>query len=192
MERRTEKTFAIALILAIALITTVSAFEITTDQITETSIIWNASSVTGNITAVSFDGITISNFDLDTEHFVQSGLNPGEWHSIRIQTDDLESKEAFAQTNSSAVDAAKTELDLLIFFWAYLVLIIALVTLGMVPKLGFIEIVASCVSIYAIVDYLSTSPDFSEINIYQIRFILYIFFVIFPYVLIYLKGGFTK
>jgi len=73
------------LFFSIATIPIASAFEITTDEITQTSIVWN---LTGRgeetIMEIALDGVLLDNYAPNATRIVQSGLSPGETHIISV------------------------------------------------------------------------------------------------------------
>jgi hypothetical protein len=201
MMKSTLATILIWIVLCIAIVPHASAFAITAQDITESSITWNVTSIGSPeivISSVSFDGVNLTERDPGATLFIQSGLKPDEWHSIRVETSDTLSKTALAKTNVSALDRSTTSsnneiLQLADFFntWIYLILIVIFVAAGLIRRLGFLEVVASIISLYALVKYVSEN-DLSVTDIWHVNFILYIFFFIFPYIIVYFKGGFTK
>ena len=194
------KIIIAVLALTILATSSASAFTITADQVTETSISWNVTDIDPAlaISAVSFDGVNLSGMDPKATVFIQSGLKPGEYHSIRVETSDTLSKIATAKTNASSLDTSQkssndqvSALGDFLNTWKYLILIVIFVIIGLARRLGFIEVIASIVSLYALAAYIKEN-DLSVTDIWHVNFLLYIFFFVFPYVIVYFKGGFTK
>jgi hypothetical protein len=80
----------------------VNSFSITTDETTETSIIWNLSAlpVGVNISQISFDGIIITGYVSNPKQIVQNNLYSGETHLISIIDNTGNISEAQAKTIS--------------------------------------------------------------------------------------------
>jgi uncharacterized membrane protein YphA (DoxX/SURF4 family) len=68
----------------------VHGFNITTDERTETSLIWNLSALPNetNITSIALDGILLEGYIPNAKQLVQNNLYAGETHLIVVQTDD--------------------------------------------------------------------------------------------------------
>jgi len=160
------------------------------DEITETSIVWNLTQLPPGtiISAIAFDGITITGYDASSTRIVQNNLYPNESHIITI-TDTLAN---VYESSAYTLPSPQTRMIAQWNTWSYLIFIIVLVFLGMIRKFGFLEVVASCISLYALALYLKENPVLATLDIWHIQFLLYIFFFIFPYVLLYFKGGILK
>ena len=160
------------------------------DQITETSIVWNLSGLPPGtiISTIALDGIAVSGYDPSATRIVQNNLYGNESHIITI-TDTLAN---VYESSAYTLPSPQTQVMTLWNTWFYLIFIIALVFLGLMRKLGFLEVVASCVSLYALALYMQENPVMATLDIWHIQFILYIFFFVFPYVIIYFKGGLMK
>jgi hypothetical protein len=163
---------------------------ITPDEITETSIVWNLTQLPPGtmISTIAFDGIAVTGYDPSATRIVQNNLYSNESHIITI-TDTLAN---VYESSAYTLPSAQTRMIDQWNMWSYLIFIIALVFLGMIRKLGFLEVVASCVSLYALALYIQENPVMATLDIWHIQFILYIFFFVFPYVLLYFKGGLLK
>lgn len=101
--------FIISILLLIIFISlsikSVSAFNITTDETTETSIIWNLSAIPNstNITSIALDGILLTGYMPNAKQLVQNNLYSGETHLIVVETDDNITSEGSAITNVKPV-----------------------------------------------------------------------------------------
>lgn len=84
---------------------TASAFVITTNEITSSSISWNISNMPVNVTVseLYFDGVTVSEFSTSTRSFIQSNLYPAEVHSITIIDSTGTASEQFATIRESSI-----------------------------------------------------------------------------------------
>jgi hypothetical protein len=184
-----EKPLVLILIGMLICISVVSALSITVDETTETSIVWNLSQLSGvTISAIAFDGIAISGYNANASRVVQNNLYPSESHIITV----VDSTGTIYENETYTLPSAQTRMVEQWNTWSYLVFIIALVFIGLMRKLGFVEVVASCVSLYALALYVQENPVLATLDIWHIQFLLYIFFFIFPYVLLYFKGGLLK
>lgn len=163
---------------------------ITPDEISETSIVWNLTQLPPGtvISTVAFDGIAVSGYDPSSTRIVQNNLYPNESHLITV----LDTLSNVYESSAYTLPSPQSHLMTQVNRWFYLGLIVALVFLGLMKKLGFLEVVASCISLYALALYLQANPIMATLDIWHIQFLLYIFFFIFPYVIIYFKGGILK
>lgn len=77
-----------------------SAFTITTDETTETSIIWNLSALpnTTNISTIALDGIMLEGYIPNPKQIVQNNLYAGETHLIVVLDDSGNESTGTAKT----------------------------------------------------------------------------------------------
>jgi hypothetical protein len=184
-----KKLFGIvAMIAFLLMVIPVSAtVNITTQQIGMTNIVWTWPLGT-QITNESVDGIMVYTFDPNLNSFDLSSLPPNESHIFCIYTPD----DSGCNTASTLPDTTiYQQITALLVKWWYLALITVFIILGMQRKMGVFLIVASIISLYALTMDLMISPV-QTTDIAHLPFFLYLFFFIFPYVLIYFKGGWLK
>jgi len=141
-----------------------------------------------SISNESLDGIIIYNFDPNAITFDLSALPANETHTFCIYT----ATESGCNTTATLLDTTVyQQITALVVQWWYLVLITAFIIIGMQRKLGWFLLIASIVSLYALVMYITAVPvQTTDIN--HLPFYMYLFFFLFPYVLIYFKGGLRK
>lgn len=149
--------FSIFLII-VCLIAPIQAYNITTDEITQTSIIWNLSEISSNtnITAISIDGYIISDYENNPYQINQNDLNAGTTHFIRVTdenniTTSGSVKTLIPDTTESEQNAAMIN-TYLIFFLGLICIIIGI----------FVPIVGLGACIFAIIG-LTTSINGSFI-----------------------------
>lgn len=171
----------IFLIFLAFLIPIVSA-QIVADEITETSIVWNLSGLPPGtvIATIAFDGILISNYDLNSTRLVQNNLYPSEAHIITV-IDSLGNK---YEDEATTIDSQQTWMWTQINTWLYLIGIIAVMVVALVvrrnPVLCFcLNLLASFLSLYALSLWLGMNPA-QTTDIYHLPFYIYIFFFVFP------------
>lgn len=87
----------------------VDGFTITTDETTQTSIIWNLSALPEgvNITSVAFDGILLTGYMNNPKQLVQNNLYEGETHIITVI--DSEGNESSAQATTISPPQTESE-----------------------------------------------------------------------------------
>lgn len=137
-------------ILLIMLIGFTSAFPITTDEVTETSIIWNLSALPAgvNITEIAFDGITLEGHIANPQQMVQNNLYSKETHLIVVKTDDGNTSSAQATTAESDQKSLTTTMNLWIMVVLSLIFIVGAVLIR-VPFLGFVATAFSILGMLA-------------------------------------------
>ena len=185
------KTLIIIGLLLVALIPFASGSPyVTPDKITETSIVWNLTQLPVGriIDTIALDGITVNGVDPSATRLVQNNLYPNESHIITI----LDTLGAVYESSAYTLPSPQTQVMTIWNEWLYLAIIVAAVSIGMMRKMGFMEIIASCISLYALALYIAANPVQSVVDIWHIKFLLYIFFFVFPFVLLYFKGGLLK
>lgn len=97
--------FLLSVIILSSIAIGVRAFSITTDETTETSIIWNLSALPEgkNITAIAFDGIALSGYVNNPKQLVQNNLYAGETHLIMVEDSSGNTSTAQASTITKPV-----------------------------------------------------------------------------------------
>lgn len=184
-----RKLFGIFVIIAVLLmvIPVSAAISVTVERVSMTSIVWTWPPGTA-IVNESVDGILVYNFDPNLNLFDLSELPANESHTLCIYT----AADSGCSTASTLPDTTiYQQLTALLVQWWYLALITVFIILGMQRKMGVFLIVASVISLYALTMYLIAEPV-QTTDITHLPFFLYIFFFIFPYILIYFKGGWLK
>ena len=162
---------------------------VTPDEITETSIVWNLTQLPPGriISTIALDGIAVVGYDPSATRIVQNNLYPNESHVITI----LDTLGTVYETSAFTLHSPQTQVMTIWNEWFYLGIIVAAVFIGLMRKMVFLEVVASCISLYALSLYLAAEP-IQTTDIYHIKFYLYIFFFVFPFILLYYKGGLLK
>jgi len=96
-------------ILTCLIISPAEAFSITTDETTQTSIIWNLSALPAgvNISSVAFDGILLTGYMNNPKQLVQNNLYEGETHIITVI--DSEGNESSAQATTISLPQTESE-----------------------------------------------------------------------------------
>jgi hypothetical protein len=172
------KVAFIALILILAILP-VGGWNITTDSVSSTSIAWNVSDKPGVITSLSYDGITITDFDPDATVLIQSGLYGNETHNIRVVANSTNAT-ASATTSDTTNDAINKQIDK----WIYLFIILICFLAGMVLPFGYVfSLLGSGVSLYAIAEYIQKVPN-PATDIWNIQFYVYLFMFVFGFILV--------
>lgn len=95
--------YLVLVVFILLIVPPVTAFNITTDETTETSIIWNLSANTNNITNIALDGIILEGYISNPKQLVQNNLYAGETHLIIVETDDGNTSTGEAQTEIKSV-----------------------------------------------------------------------------------------
>lgn len=159
--------------------------------VTSTSILWTWPAGT-DVTNISIDGVYVCGFNPTGTNFVLSGLGPSETHTITVlRVGDSGSN--ITQTLADANTAQSTDLMSFLNSWGYLILIIICCVVGMMRKLGIFLIVASIVSLYALVSFITTNTIGDSSVFVQLPFLIYVVFFIFPlFLCLVVKGGVTK
>lgn len=142
-------------IFLIMLITSVSGFSITTDEITETSIIWNLSALPEgvNITEIAFDGITVSGHITNPQQMVQNNLYAKETHLIVVKTDDGNISTAQATTGESDQKNLTTTINL----WFMVVLAFIFIVGAVLINVPFLAFVGTAFSIIGMIASLNNN-----------------------------------
>jgi hypothetical protein len=169
------------LALLILCIGIVSAANITVDEVTETSIVWNLSNLTTvSISTIAFDGITISGYYPNVTRLVQNNLYPSESHIITV----IDSTGTVYENETYTLPSQQTWMWTQINTWLYLFIIIGIMVIGLVvrrnPVLCFsLNFLASALSVYALYLWITLNPV-QTTDIVHLPFLVYIFFFIFP------------
>jgi hypothetical protein len=176
--------FIFILISLILLIGSASAvITITPYNVTQSSIMWTWSPVT--IQNLSIDGVFVCNINPTATSFTLSDLGPNEPHTITIIT-------AGDSGTNTTTTAGDTNYNLITTWW-YLVLIAFLCLIGIRPRLGIFLIIASAVSLYALVIFINGNPINGSDPTKEIPFLIYVVFFIVPLWLVWgVKGGVFK
>ena len=178
------------LLLVILVISPCSAtIPITASPISQTAITWTwGSGLTLN--GVFVDGVNISNYNPAASQFTLSNLKPNETHTILITT----ASDSGTDSATTLQEAGSTQWTLILSWlntWAYLILIAILCVIGMRPKLGVFLIVASVVSLFALIMFIQSNVPGTDLFV-EIPFLIYGAFFLFPHFLAYGKGGYLK
>lgn len=110
------------------MVVSVDGFTITTDETTQTSIIWNLSALPEgvNITSVAFDGILLTGYMNNPKQLVQNNLYEGETHIITVIDSEGNESSAQATTITPAKSASEQSFE---WFNLWILAIISLVFL---------------------------------------------------------------
>lgn len=132
---------------------TTSAFVITTNEITSSSISWNISNMPANVTVseLYFDGVVVSEFSTTTRNFIQSNLYPAELHSITIIDSTGTASEQFATTSGKAQsesDKLFSTINLWLLILLALIFVVAAVMIR-INMLAFIGALFCLIGIFA-------------------------------------------
>lgn len=121
----------------------VSAFNITTDETTETSIIWNLSALPAgtNITSIALDGMSLTGFVPNPKQLVQNNLYAGETHLISVidSTGNESTGEATTIINTAESEKAAATFNLWILAFFSLIFLCAAVFTG-INLLGYVSL----------------------------------------------------
>ena len=151
-----------------------TAWIVSVDNTTTTSIVWNVSNKSEAITALYYDGYEISGYDPSANLLVQSGLDPGEYHFMSITT-NATTTNATATTNVSAEESYYSQsASFWGFFaqWYYLIFIIVLLAVAMAVHWIF-YFVAAFVSLYALAKFIIDNPGGITTDIWHIQYFIY-------------------
>jgi hypothetical protein len=176
------KNMILILLISLAVLIPIVSAQIVADEVTETSIVWNLTGLPAGtvIGSIAFDGILISNYDLNSTRLVQNNLYPSEAHIITV-IDSLGNK---YEAEATTIESQQTWMWTQINTWFYLILIISIMVVGLVvrrnPVLCFsLNLLASALSLYALYLWLQLNPA-QITDIYHLPFYVYIFFFVFP------------
>lgn len=149
-EGKMKKWFIILLFLA--LIPMVSAFNITTDEVTQTSIVWNLSQKPGGvtITEIVLDGITVEGYSSNASRIVQSNLYPGETHIITVIDSSPAISELEVTTTAKPVSQGET-LFTTINLYILILLAIIITAFAIWSGIGFMAFIATIITFIGIV-----------------------------------------
>lgn len=135
---------------SVFLISPIQAFNITTDEITQTSIVWNLSENTGTITEISLDGVIISGFSPNATRIVQSGLATGETHIITV-IDDTETVSEMEATTLSKPTTQGETLFTTINLYILILLSLVFMVAAIYTRIYFLSFIGSLITIIGIV-----------------------------------------
>lgn len=131
----------------------VYAQNITADETTETSILWNLTGLPAgiNISTIAFDGILINNYYPNVSYLVQNNLYPNEAHIITIIDDAGNKYEDKAYT----IESQQTTFLSFINQWVLImfVLIIFAIAILSEPMIGFIGIILAFIGLTTTLNY---------------------------------------
>ncbi len=146
-----------------------NAFPITTDETTETSIIWNLSQRPNdvNITSIAFDGIALEGYIPNPNQLVQNNLYAGETHLIIVTDTSGNTSSAEAKTLASPNRGVMSTHWDLWFLIAIAVLFIIAAVYTTIPLLGYVSLLVSFLGILG-----SINNDFITGAIFIIMFIV--------------------
>jgi len=146
------------ILLFFALIPMVSAFEITTDEVTSTSIVWNLSQKPQGVTIeeIALDGIVISDFSVNATRIVQSNLYPDETHIITI-TDSSETISEKEVVTSSKTTTQSDTLFTTINLYILILLSLLFVVGAIYTRVYFLAFIGSLITIVGIVGSLNNN-----------------------------------
>lgn len=154
---KTKKYIVIFAILLVFVLTSfVNAFTITTDEITETSIIWNLSQKTVSITEISLDGIIITDFSPNATRIVQSGLSAGESHIITVADSEDNISELEATTLIKPTSQGET-LFTTINLWILVLLALLFVIFAVFTKIYFLAFIGTIFCFIGIIGSIGNS-----------------------------------
>jgi hypothetical protein len=165
------------LVLMLATAPVSATIDITPTNVTSSSIMWGWSPVT--IQNLSIDGVFVCNVNPASTSFTLSDLGPNEPHTINIITAGNSGENTTYTLGDTNVNQSTDFLTLLTTWW-YLVLILILCVVGMMRRLGIFLIVASCVSLYALYEFITLNPNPGTSPLVQIPFLIYVVFFIIP------------
>ena len=172
------------LVMSLLIIPASATITVTPSTITSTSITWTWNPT--GVDNISIDGVFVCNVNPSTQTFTLSDLGPNEPHTIQVITDT-------DYGTNTATTKGDTNADLISTWW-YLVLIMVLCAVGMgIRKMGIFLIVASAVSVYALVTFIAGNPITGTDPTIEIPFLIYVVFFIIPLWLCFgVKGGVFK
>lgn len=145
--------FVIEFIILFSLISfvcfTVSGFNITTDETTETSIIWNLSALPNetNITTIALDGIMLEGFIPNAKQIVQNNLYAGETHLIVVLDDTGNESTGEAQTVIPNITENEKLAENMNLYFLFFIALIFLILGIFVPYVGLGAVVITIIGI---------------------------------------------
>lgn len=140
----------------ISFIIPVGAFEITTDSITETSIVWNLSQRGENtIMEIALDGVILENYSPNATRIVQSNLKPSETHIITVTDSSFTLSELSAETltpTEKAEDFFGT-----LNLWVLVILALVFTMAAIFIRFGALAFIGSIFSVIGILTSVGNS-----------------------------------
>lgn len=184
----THKLLLALIALAVLMVPVSADITVTPASVTSSSILWTWPAAT--LTNLSIDGMYVCGFNPTSNQFILSGLDPNEPHTITVITaGDTGSNTTTTLPNENTEKS--TSIMAIFSTWGYLIVILICCVVGMMRKLGIVLIVAMVISLYALYDFITTT-QVTDAPLVQLPFLIYLAFVVIPWLLAYLKGGFTK
>jgi hypothetical protein len=135
----------------------VSAFQITTDDISQTSITWNLSQKGENtIEEIALDGILLDNYSPNATRIVQSNLKPNEQHIITITDSSLELSELAVSTLPEETTESENFFST-INIWILILLALVFLISAIVVNIGFLAFIGTIFTIIGIIGSIGNS-----------------------------------
>ena len=135
------------------LVPVASAQNITIDEISETSIVWNISELvsTANISTIAFDGVILEGYISGVNRVVQNNLYPSETHIITVIDDTNTQYELSATTLKSQ----QTNFLSFINQWSLIMFILIIFAIAILsePMLGFIGVIIAFIGLTTTLNY---------------------------------------
>jgi hypothetical protein len=154
MEKNNKIFFSIIFIL-LFLIPTSTAFNITTDEITENSITWNLSEIgVFTIVSASFDGINISDISPTTKILVSSDLPPRTGHVLTIIDSNVATSSKTAITLQSTLSENEKFYALVNLYFIFILAVICIIVGAFISPLG---LAAAAISIVGLLTSVNNS-----------------------------------
>lgn len=137
----------------IFLISVTSAQNITIDEISETSIVWNISELVSsvNISTIALDGILVIDYVTGINRIVQNNLYPDETHIITVIDNNNNQYELSAKTLKSQ----QTSFLSFINQWILIILVLIIFAIAILsePMIGFIGVIISFIGLSTTINY---------------------------------------
>jgi hypothetical protein len=187
LKHKTLGLILFALAMFVLVIPASATLSVNASSIGSTFITWSWSNAI-TATNASLDGWFIPNFDGSAHLFDLSGLPSNETHTFCLYS----ATDSGCSTASTGADTSiYNQMTALLVQWWYLFVIMACIIVGMIRKLGVFLIVASMVSLYALVMFIQTNVP-GKTLITEVPFLIYAFFFVAPHFLAFKKGGYLK
>jgi hypothetical protein len=182
--------FLILALLGLCIIPASAVLTVTPVDVTSSSIMWQWDPTT--VQNLSIDGLFVCGINPVSTTFILSDLGPNEPHTIEIITTTDSGVNTTTTLGDVNVEQSTGVLSLIATWW-YLILIAILCLVGMKRKLGIFLIVASAVSIYALIVFINGNPITGTDPLIELPFIIYLIFFVVPLWLCFgVKGGVFK
>ena len=175
LNMKTELLILFALLsFSVFAIAPIQAFTITTDEITQTSIVWNLSQKPEGVTIseIVLDGIIVSEFSINATKIVQSNLDAGETHIITV----IDSRPEVSELEAKTLPITKTESET--FFTSinlYILILLSLifVIVAVYTRINFISFIGSVIAFIGLIG--SVGNNFLTGVIFALMFIVTLF-----------------